>query len=323
MDDQAERTRFYETQANPAPHGLFGGKLRLLDQVTLRHAFSASTLDHSRGTVLLLQGRNEAIEKYFETIADLNRMGWGVLTFDWRGQGGSSRLTRSARRGHVSSFTNYLNDLESIVQSVLLPDCRGPYVVMAHSMGALVALTAAPRLANIVERMVLAAPLVALPAAVIGPAPMHVGATLGRLFGLGALPVRREAPASRRMTARDNPLTHDARRFERNMALTQAAPQLFLGAPSVAWLAAVTGAMRRLEESDVVAAFRVPTLMVLAGGDEIVSNAAAERLAWRMRSARSLTLPAARHELLQEADRYREPFLEAFDRFCTGVAAAA
>ena len=39
----------------------------------------------SRGTVLLQQGHNEFIEKYFETIQELIHRNFNVVCFDWRG----------------------------------------------------------------------------------------------------------------------------------------------------------------------------------------------------------------------------------------------
>ncbi|MBP0587952.1 alpha/beta fold hydrolase, partial [Mycobacterium tuberculosis] len=80
--------------------------------------------------------------------------GFAVATFDWRGQGGSSRLLKDPLRGHVRSFDHYAADLELLFASVLLPDCRGPFYVLAHSTGALAALLAAPALANRIRRMV-------------------------------------------------------------------------------------------------------------------------------------------------------------------------
>ena len=44
-----------------------------------------------KGTVVVLQGRTESIEKYFETVRDLRARGFAVATFDWRGQGLSDR----------------------------------------------------------------------------------------------------------------------------------------------------------------------------------------------------------------------------------------
>ncbi len=137
--------------------------------------------------------------------------------------------------------------------------------------------------------------------------------------GLGRLPVAPSLLPGRRIRAASPALSSDPRRLARNAALAEAAPWLFLGKPTVSWLAAVTGAMRRLEDSDNIARLGVPTLIVTAGQDAVVDSRAAERLAWRMRSGSSLTIPFARHELLQEADRFRAPFMEAFESFTAGA----
>lgn len=50
------------------------------------------------------------------------------------------------------------------MEHVVLPDTRLPFYLVAHSTGALIALSAAPRLTGRIERMVLSAPLSASPA---------------------------------------------------------------------------------------------------------------------------------------------------------------
>ncbi|MEF2552732.1 alpha/beta hydrolase [Aurantimonas sp. A2-1-M11] len=308
------------TETNPAPAGIAASSLRAPDGKRLRYAISPSALERTRGTVILLQGRNETIEKYFETIGELNRLGYMVATFDWRGQGGSERMLRDRRRGYVRKFGAYVNDLDAFIQDIVLPDCRGPFVILAHSMGALVALTASPRLVNTVERMVLSAPLVAFPPTrLIGTRGLHRLARLARWLGLGRMSVAPSLLPGIRARAASRALSSDPGRLARNRELAEAAPFLFLDKPTVSWLAAVTGAMRRLEDSDNIARLGVPTLIVTAGEDSVVDSRTAERLAWRMRSGSSLTIPYARHELLQEADRYRAPFLEAFESFTAGA----
>lgn len=319
MNQAFALTSLVETEGNPLPEGIVSGTLSTPDRVKLRFGVCPSRLARTRGTVILLQGRNEAIEKYFETIADLTGLGYMVATFDWRGQGGSDRLLRDPRKGHVASFGAYVEDLESVLREVVLPDCRGPYAILAHSMGGMVAMLASPRLVNRVERIVAAAPFVALPRTRTGSGGLALGATAMRLLGLGRVTLGMRQRAARSWTAQNNPLTSDARRFERNRRLIEAVPDLFLGSPTAAWIAAATRAIRALDDSDAVARLQVPTLFVTAGADRIVSSPAAERLAWRMRSGHSLSLPGARHEILHEADRYRTPFLAAFDSFAGGA----
>ncbi|MBO0661377.1 alpha/beta hydrolase [Jiella sp. MQZ9-1] len=313
MTDSADDPRFVEIPGNPPPPGLTGGYFSTSDGRRLRYAISKGERP-TRGTIVLLQGRNEAIEKYFETIADLNRRGFAVATFDWRGQGGSERLLRRRNLGHVRHFGQYLTDLECAMQEVVLPDCRAPYTILAHSMGGLIALHASSRLPISVERMVLLAPLIGFARSVPNLKTLDRVGALGRLLGLGTLPVRRSVP-DRLLHPATNPLTCDRRRFDRNRRLAKTAPELFLGSPTLAWLAAMAKAMRRLENSDEIAALSIPTLIVTAGADSVVSAAAAERLAWRMRCGSSLTIPLARHEMLQESDRFREQVLEAFDAY--------
>jgi lysophospholipase len=316
MQDVTTPASLVEIDGNPLPPGIACGTLSTPDRVRLRFAVAPSATGKTRGTILLLQGRNETIEKYFETITDLTRLGYMVATFDWRGQGASQRQRGSRTTGHVAGFAAYQIDLETIFREVVLPDCHGPYAILAHSMGGAIAIASAPGFVNRVERIVASTPMIALPGS--HGSSLHWSMTAIRMIGLGRLPMR-SADRSRTWTAERNPLTSDPARFQRNRQLREAAPQLFVGGPTASWVAAASAAMRQLDDSDVVAKLHVPTLIVTAGADQVVSSAAAERLAWRMRSGHALSIAGARHELLQEADLYRAPFLAAADSFIGGA----
>ena len=71
------------TLGNPVPEGAITGTLKTQDGVLLRHARWAAER-RSNGTVCLLQGRAEFIEKYFEVVRELKNRGFAVVTFDWR-----------------------------------------------------------------------------------------------------------------------------------------------------------------------------------------------------------------------------------------------
>ena len=64
-------------------------------------------------------------------------------------------------------------------------------------------------------------------------------------------------------------------------------------------------------------------LFVAAGADAVVSTPAIDDYARQMRSGSLLTIDGARHEILQEADIYREQLLAAFDAFVPGNDPAA
>ncbi|ODR96528.1 hypothetical protein AUC70_14715 [Methyloceanibacter stevinii] len=117
-----------------------------------------------------------------------------------------------------------------------------------------------------------------------------------------------------------NPLTSDRERFYRNVEVLNAAPGLAAGPPTIGWLHAAFDAMSRLEGEKYAPKIRVPSLLVVAGDDKIVSNKAIEALSSRLRAGTQIVLRGARHEILQERDSIREQFWAAFDAFAPGVA---
>lgn len=74
------------TETNQIPAGAETFTLQTHDGRRLRAAIFR-VQGQARGTIALLQGHNEFIEKYFETIDDLRARGFDVATFDWRCQG--------------------------------------------------------------------------------------------------------------------------------------------------------------------------------------------------------------------------------------------
>ena len=99
------------TPKNPIPLGVSTGYIEPRKGLRLRFASWQSVLRERRGTVCILPGRAEFIEKYFEVVGELRRRGFAVAVLDWRGQGGSSRLTRNPLKGHINDFAEYEDDL--------------------------------------------------------------------------------------------------------------------------------------------------------------------------------------------------------------------
>jgi lysophospholipase len=314
---QARHMELYSTEGNPAPANARTGMLPTPDGAQLRYAYWRTARPPCKGTVLLLQGRSEFIEKYFETITGLREAGFDVCTFDFRGQGGSSRLIPNSAIGYIENFDQYVTDVETVFKGVALPDCRPPYYIFAHSMGGTVALFAAPRLVNSIERMVLSCPLVRFGEM---PAPRWLLAFMAGFlvtFGLGAAKIGGQGSNERRRFA-GNRLTSDLRRFERNIALAASYPQVAIGGPSAAWLYAAGDAVRRLDDPDFIGSIQIPTLLVGGGADTVVSLRAIEELGFRMRSGKTVVITGAQHEILQERDVFREQLLAAFHAFIPG-----
>ena len=310
---------------NPVPSGAFVGTFEGHDGRPMRFARWDPTRGPQRGTVCCFTGRSEFIEKYFEVIADVRRRGFAVAIMDWRGQGGSYRPLVNPRKAYVTDFSEYDRDLECFMREVVLPDCPPPYFALAHSMGGHILLRHAGEPSSWFERMVISAPMLAFHASKVGahPALVRSYARFGTALGFRRFYVRGGSDDSGDPTEfENNPLTSDRDRFARNRALVDAAPHLLVGSPTIGWLNAALRSIRMLNDPSYARAVTVPLLIFVAGNDTIVDSRAIEDFAARLKIGAHVTLPHAKHEILQETDHIRGHFWAAFDAYL-GVEAAA
>ena len=304
--------------SNPMPEGGRVGFFKTADNVRLRYATWPKSEGAQRGTICLVQGRTEFIEKYFETIADFRRRGFAVATFDWRGQGGSDRLIGNAKLGYVDKFEDYWCDLRSFHGEILLPDCPPPFYLVGHSMGGLASLYAGIHDRMMFDRIFLSAPMVALERQPLGMAGMARLADTLSFLGLGQMRAAlRAEPAASETTFPNNPLTGDLIRYMRMVDVVRARPDIEITSPTIRWAAAALNAMAEAGRDDFPARLRVPLLMLAAARDEVVSTSAIEQLGLRMRTGRHVVIAGARHELFMETDAIRGQVFAAFDAFIT------
>lgn len=310
----------FATDDNPIPDGASVAAVRARDGVRLRCAHWPPTAGTIVGSVLLLQGRAEMIEKYFETIADLRARGFHVVAFDWRGQGASDRLLRDPRKGHVRSFDDYEEDLRAVIET-RLSACPKPWFGLAHSMGGCVALSAAHRGALPLERLICIAPMIAIHD-IKNPVGVLRLARALRLAGLGGryIPGGGATSIATKPFA-GNPLTSDAARYARNSLIASAHPHLAIGDPTIGWTYAAFTRMRDFQNLRYPLEILIPTLVLTAGDERVVSTPAGEAFAARLKAGSAIGIPGARHEMLMERDSLRSQVFAAIDAFIPGSGA--
>lgn len=300
---------------NGLPEGLVSAVVTAKDGRKLRavHAIPNSP----KGTVVLLCGRGDFIERWFETIGDFLRRGFAVATFDFRGQGGSQRVVVDRYRDGLRNFSEYDDDFASFMTQVVLPDCPPPFFAVGHSTGGLILLRALTR-RTWFERAVLSAPLLGVDVG-IWPMPLvrflcsflpKIG--LGRLF----LPGQSKRPLTPQSFPGNN-LTSDQRRFQQSTRTLAEKPDLGLGGPTFSWLNAALRSMDRINAESAKATFRAPILIVAAGRDRVVDNEAIRQFCAAATGVSLAIIPEARHEILFERDSIREQFFAAFEAFTT------
>ncbi|MET0432349.1 MAG: alpha/beta hydrolase [Hyphomicrobium sp.] len=303
---------------NPVPSGAHVSAFDGYDGLKLRSALWEATRGPARGTVCIVQGRGEFIEKYFEVIADLRRRGFAVAIFDLRGQGGSERVLSNRRKGHVVAFTEYDRDLAIFIDEIVKPSLPAPLIGLGHSLGGNILLRAAQDEASPFSRMILLSPMIDINERMLGVnrSLVNVYASVASLFGFATAYVRggTDEPSDLR-AFENNRLTTDEVRWSRIKSIIEAAPDLAVGAPTIGWLRAALRSCAMLSRPDYPKYVAVPMMLFAAGADRVVSTQAIEDFAVDLKSGGHILMPGSRHEILQETDAIRQRFWAAFDAY--------
>ena len=306
----------FSNESIPTGHPNPFASVETADGVRLRYGMWRNDAETCAGTVLVAGGRSEFMEKYFETIEELLSRGYQVFSFDWRGQGLSQRMLDDSEKGFIQTYEQYLLDLDAMLRHVVYPLSRPPLIVLAHSMGGHVALRYAAEREHRLDRLVLTAPMINIHT---GPLPVammrRVSQTMVR-WGFAQCAV---VGSGRHNPFREpfvkNRLTSDSLRFERTLEQVRENPALSAAKVTYGWLAATFDSIDILTEESAAHALDIPVLIMAAGNDRVVCNAAIERFAGKQEHCRIIGIPHAGHEILQEQDHLRSQFWRAFDAF--------
>lgn len=262
----------------------------------------------AQGTVLLLPGRTEYIEKYGRAAGDLRARGFATVVIDWRGQGLADRPLDDPMSGHVGDFAEYQLDFDAMVGFARAQGLPEPYYLMAHSMGGCIGLRALLRDAP-VQAAAFSAPMWGiLIAAWMRPMAIAL-TTASRWFsfddryapGTGAKTYVLTAPFT------GNSLTSDAEMWDYMRQQALAHPELALGGPSLGWLKAALSechALTLLKSPDV------PVITALGTQEKIIDVGPVHaRMAIWPRGTLDL-YTGAEHEVIMERAAARTRFFD-------------
>jgi lysophospholipase len=270
-----------------------------------------------RGSVVLSPGRTEPLEKYAETVAELQGRGFTVLAHDWRGQGLSARHPRlradrdGVFAGHARGWRPFVSDLSRLID-IYVERLPRPWIGLGHSMGGGLTLLAMAEGEDRFDGAVLSAPMLGLR---LGgrPAPLvQASAALMTLLGHAGRSTPPTTPRAE-TTSPGEVLTHDAARWDRFDRLLSAAPELRVGPPTWGWLQFAFLLIDRINAPGTLERVEQPVVIVGAERDRLVSTAPQRAAAARLPNGRYVEVEGAFHELLMETDARRAAFWRAFD----------
>ena len=260
----------------------------------------------SKGTILLFPGRTEYCEKYGRVATDFAAAGYGMVAFDWRGQGLADRPQHRRDMGHVTSFDEYREDVWAFRTALETLDLPKPWFLIGHSMGGAIGLRA------LHDGLPVAAAAFTGPMWGIQMTPFlksirSIVLGLAGPLGLGKSFAPTTGPYAP-MAFDDNPLTTDRDQFDYMSRQMAAHPELTLGGPSNRWVKAA------LEECAALMAMSVPDLPAIAltgTREKIVEVEAVMRRMESWPNGRFVAVEGAEHEVMMESPARRTQTLDA------------
>lgn len=279
------------------------------DKGYIRYGIWHCTGDKKNGTIILLNGRSEFMEKYSETISELLNKGFNVYSMDWRGQGLSERLLSDRQKGFIPNYEIYLNDVKKFIDEIVKPKAVLPVTILAHSMGGHIALRLIHDHPTVAEKVVLSSPMIeifnfSVIRRITGfVAEFAVKAGMGHAY----IPcAHRYNPDKEKFEG--NRLTSDPKRFMATRKEIMNNRKLTSGGVTYRWLWASFQSIDIVNHPGYAENIKTPVLMISAGSDRVVSIKAQKRFSARLSDCRFIEIKDARHEVLMETDAIRSIF---------------
>ncbi|MDE2029814.1 MAG: alpha/beta hydrolase [Alphaproteobacteria bacterium] len=279
------------------------------------------------GTILIVPGRREFIEKKYAELGDrLRGRGYRLIIVEPRGQGLSSRFLSGAQRqrDHIGDFKMHLDDLRAFFAAVVLPDLAAPLIFHGHSMGAHLILRwlAEDRPAQ-AKAAFLTAPMLAL-----SSLPAHAlahGVSWLSVHVLGHAteyaPMQHDFDA-RDCTFEDNVLTQDPERFPIIENYFKAHPDLTVGGVTWGWLLASMYSMHIAHRHGYLANIDIPVLALVGDRDKVTPVKETGPYLNEIPRVRTHIIANARHDLMNEADAARNEVWTQVEEFLSSVLTA-
>lgn len=267
----------------------------------LAYRFFEHAEQTSRKLMILVSGRAENLLKWTEIAYDFYHQGYDVLCFDHRGQGYSQRLLPDHDKGYIDHFAYYLDDLDLVLHTVNHRYAYQQQVMLAHSMGGLIATLYLAQYPHQIDKLVLNAPLFALPLQrpVLDPLIVNLMMLFGKsqhyVFG---------RTAYQPTNLDNNDLSHCQSRIMWVNRINRRFPKLHLGGPTFRWVHLCLNQFAKLPQA--IAKIQIPVLLLQAEKETIVSNEYIEKYASLFKHSQHEIIHHAKHEVLFERDHIRQ-----------------
>ncbi len=302
---------YLELDDYQAPDGIKSYFVNMDDGIKIRVCHWQKKND-CNGTILLQQGHNEFIEKYYETIQEFLDRGFSVVCFDWRGQGMSERMIKDKNKSFIRDFSRHDKDLEYVIEKIIEPFFTKPIIGIGHSMGGCLMLSAFNNNPNKFNYGVLSAPM-------LGFRNENFLRTVSSIMNIFKKEtdylIGSEPNMGKETPFEENDLTSDPKRYRRIQMLVRKKPSIRLWGVTNAFAKAVNKRFITIRKKNWAEQIDLKILIINSLKDKVVYPKKITEMSKRLKNSKIIYLDNCKHEVFMEKDEYRKIFWNEFDNF--------
>ncbi len=265
--------------------------------------------------IILAPGYGEPIEKFFETIRELNDAGHAVWAMDWRGQGASARVNGQLPHGGADMMEDHISDLKQLTEIVEKAKAAEkdtkPLAYMGFSMGGHIGMRFMHDNPDVFDHAVINAGMFDFQTGGIprGSVPliarfMCASGKSQDLVPKGSL----WTPAKE--VFKGNNKTSDPERFKVLGYWFENNPILQMSSQTYEWILGADKSIKTLNQKKYLEEIKTPILMMTPMADTIVSVKAQQNAAKILPNAKLIEIEGAAHEIAMEQDQYRQGWIK-------------
>lgn len=263
-----------------------------------------------KGTIVLVHGLSENLEKYDEMIYYFLNMGYSVFAMEHRGHSRSGRLGMDETQVNIESFDYYVEDLKNFIDTIVLPKAEGDKMYLfGHSMGGCISVRFIETYTDYFESAVLCAPMLDINSG-------NVPSFLAKLIAHTASKTKYadeyilgKGPYTDIYSFEDANTTSEAR-FKRAWQTGIDDSETQMGDGSFRWLSESYHAIKKAISKSETSKIQIPVLLIQGGQDALVCPEGQNTFVKNAPDCSFIRYEDAKHEVYGETDEILTDFLE-------------
>jgi lysophospholipase len=285
--------------------GFFNGK----DGISIHYRTLLKKNDGSpRNCLVILPGREEALEKYAEVVYDLNQSladkNLSFYLMDHRGQGTSGRMKKTLDMSYVEYFDDFVTDVETfLINQKVAENCDQKFL-LAHSLGGGIAVGYLLKHPAFFDKVALSSPMLKIMTKPFGYKTARAIVSTATFLGLGDKFAAKQKGFDPDLTFEQNAFTTSPERFKMARSMFTVYGESKLGGVSNRFVLEVmkaTNLMRtRLSE------LRPPMRVFIAGNELYVEPSEMVKMCDVAGDCQAIFLKNSKHEVLMDRDVNRD-----------------